>query len=294
MVARGRRSLLAAVTEWIAAEKTIHAAVLFGSQVRAAANPAAADQWSDIDLHVVTNDPAFLEDLDWKRTLPEHRFCLRVVRPATGEVSKVTALFSEGELDLVLVPLQKLEQAQRAFEARLTSEGAVPLLAALNNMATVMSGGYRFLKGERNWGKFYAAVVEELPGFRISDEEACRMADTFLCEHLWVLQKVQRGELIAAQRVLHRSLVETNVVLLHEARIRAGRPTYQQARRLEKLASRAELRGVRTSARLSRHELREAAWKALAGLKASMHKIAPGWRIPAGIKTLLDGHKTPR
>lgn len=294
MVIRARRSLLTAVTEWIATEKAIDAAVLFGSQVRAEANPASADQWSDIDLHVVANDTGALEGLNWQRTLPDYRFCLRVVRPATGDVSKLTAVFREGELDLVLVPAKKLEQARVALDRGQKDEGAGPLLGALNNMATVMSGGYRFIKGERNWGQFYAKVVNELPGFRISDTEARRLADVFLCEFLWVLQKLQRGELVAAQRILHRSLVETNVVLLHEARIRAARATYQQARRIEMLASPTELRRVQVSARLTRNDLSLAAWSAFDGLKASMRKLAPDWRVPGGIKALLNGYRNPR
>jgi hypothetical protein len=292
MVAAGSRSLLAAVTAWIETKKAIEAAVLFGSHARARANPAAADQWSDIDLHVVTSSPAALQQLDWARLLPGQRFCLQVVRPATGGVNKLTVVFREGELDLVLVPTQQLELARTALASGFKAESAGPLRSALNSMSTVMSGGYRFLKGEGAWGAFYAAVVAELPGFRISDDEARQMADAFLCEHLWVLQKLERGELIAAQRILHRSLVETNVVLLHEAKLRAGRPSYQQARRVEQLASPSELRRVRASARLSRAELRQAAGEALAGLKATMRKLVPEWRIPAGIRALLAGYRT--
>lgn len=294
MVGAKERSLLAAVTAWIGVEKAVEAAVLFGSQARSASDPAGADGWSDVDLHVVTSDGPAIERIDWARALPDFHFCLRVVRPATGGVRKLTVLFQEGELDLVLVPAAELKQVRRALRATRRENLPPPLLAALNSMATIMQGGYRFLKGAAHWEKFYAAVVRELPGFRIADAEARHLADVFLCEFLWVLQKLRRGELVAAQRILHRSLVETNIVLLHEARVRGTKWTYQQARRVERLVSAAELRCVQASARLERRELGKAAWHAFAGLKRLMAELVPGWGVPAGMRALLEAQRGPR
>lgn len=291
MVARLGRNLLAAVTAWVGAEKSVEAAVLFGSRVRGAADPAGADGWSDVDLHLVTGDARAIERIDWARLWPEFHFCLRVVRPATGGVRKVTVLFKEGELDLVLVPAAELTEARRAMQPKARGSLAPPVRAALNSMSTIMRGGYRFLKGAPRWGKFYAAVAGELPGFRISDAEVAQLADVFLCELLWVLQKLQRGELVAAQRILHRSLVETNVVLLHEVRVRGAKPTYQQARRVERLVPPRELRSVQVSARLERQELGRAAWDAFAGLKRLMAELVPGWGVPAGLKALLAAQR---
>ena len=102
---------------------------------------------------------------------------------------------------------------------------------------------------------------------------------------------MQRGELVAAQRILHRSLVETNVVLLHEVRVRGAKPTYQQARRVERLVPPRELRSVQVSARLERQELGRAAWDAFAGLKRLMAELVPGWGVPAGLKALLAAQR---
>jgi hypothetical protein len=162
---------------------------------------------------------------------------------------------------------------------------------SLNNLSTIMRGGYRLLKGERSWGPFYARVVSELPGFRLGDEEVRAMADSFLCDLHWVLQKLQRGELVAAQRILHRSLLETNIVLQHEARCRARAATFQQARRVEKLLSSEKLRTVQVSARLEYGELVRAAWTALAGLEIIMRELAPEWRITPEVVTLLTPWK---
>jgi hypothetical protein len=159
---------------------------------------------------------------------------------------------------------------------------------ALNTFATIMSGGYRFLKGERTWGAVYARVVAEMPGVRICDDDTRRLADSFLCDLLWVFQKLERGELVAAQRILHRALHETNVVLLHELRIRRVEITYQQARRVEQLAAPTQLATVQVSARLNKLEIAAAAWQARQGLDTLMRELTPDWRATARMQALLS------
>jgi len=272
------------------AQPAVKAAVLFGSQARAQHEAATADGWSDIDLHIITSEPAAMERVDWARELPGLHFLLQIARPATGGVRKVTVLFAEGEVDLVVVPSGKFRLAGWALRCGLHRRIGF-LRAALNNLSTIMRGGYRCIKGEKDWGWIYARVVKELPGFRIDDAEARQLADGFLTDLLWVLQKLERGELVAAQRILHRALVETNIVLLHEVRTREGTATFQQARRVEQLVTAAELNAVRADARLEAAALRAAAWEAFGGLRSLMTRLVPAWRVPDGMQALLERHR---
>jgi len=249
-------------------------------------NAASADGWSDVDLHVILDDPKLLEAVDWSREVSELKFCLRVVRPATGGVRKLTLLFAEGEADLVLLPTRKMRLAKWALRFNLHRRFRV-VRNAFENFATIMSGGYRFIKGENDWSVFYAQAVAELPGFRIDNEEATRLANAFLCDTLWVLQKLHRGELIAAQRVMHRSMMETNAMLLHELRIRKGTPTFQQARRVERLVSPLEVQNLKIDARLELAELRIAAGNLFAGLRRLMIELAPQWGVSDIMMELL-------
>lgn len=290
---RGGADLLGSLSEWVVREKTIQAAVLFGSKARDIGATAAADVWSDVDLHVVTNAADRIERLDWADIFPNHRFCFRVVRPATGGVRKITVLFEEGEADLVLIPVRKLKLARFAVGLGLHRK-IHTLRASLENLSTVMRGGYRFIKGEKDWGRFYGKVVGDLRGFRISDDEACQLADVFLCELLWVFQKLERGEFIAAQRVLHRSLLETNVMLLHERRQRRAALSFQQARRIERLATAEELHSVLLNSRLDTGEMQEAAWRLQAGLSFLMRDLSPNWSIPEQMDVLLARYRKPR
>jgi hypothetical protein len=287
----GPAGLLPAIRAWLDAEQSVKSAVLFGSSARQADAPGSAGDRSDFDLHVVTTAAARLEHVDWPGVFPREKFCLQVVRPATGGVRKVTVVFASGGIDLVLVPAARLKLIRRAMERGLHRRQ--PLLrVALNEMATCLHSGYRFLKGEKVWGPFYARVAGEMPGVRLADAEAAGLADVFLCDLWWVLQKLERGELSAAQHLVHRSLAETNFRLVRELRLRRGQPlpSFGLGRRVETLLSPEELTWVRVDARLRRKNLGRAAWSAFAGLKALMRRLVPAWQVPAGMRELLERH----
>ncbi|MCX6956215.1 MAG: nucleotidyltransferase domain-containing protein [Verrucomicrobia bacterium] len=289
MVGGDQSDLLPALAGWLGRQPGVKAVVLFGSRVRPAGAPAAADGWSDIDLQVVTSDPEAIVAADWAALFPGQTLIFKVLRPASSGMRKLTLLYAAGEADLVLVPAWQMRVARTALGLGL--HGRIgPVRHALNNLRTIMGGGHRLLHGAADWGAFYARVVAELPGFRLADEEVRQLADVSILDLLWVLQKLERGELVAAQRILHRSLVETNVVLLHEARTRRGEPTFQQARRVEQLVPAAKLGTVQASARLDRAELNRAAWENLAGLRVLMAELVPTWRVPPAMEAQLASY----
>ena len=283
---------LSSIQSWLESTTTIQSAVLFGSSARLEQNSALADDMSDIDLHLVTSSAKRLEHVRWAEALPSQKFRFQVVRPATGGVRKATVLFELGQMDLVLVPTWQLRMAR--WGMRFGTHQRVRLIrVGLNEISTCVRSGYRFLKGENAWGSFYARVAREMPGVRIMDEEARNRADVFLCDMLWVLQKLQRGELSAAQHLLHRSLAETNFALIREVRLRRGEtlPSFGLGRRVETLLSSRELAWVQVNARLEREELREAAWRALDGLTRLMAELVPNWRIPVAMEDLFASHR---
>ena len=287
MVSLRHTDLLPLLERWLQAEPAVCSAVLFGSRARAAHTAAPPDGWSDIDLHIVTNSVEKILATDWRRAIPESEFCLQVYRPATGGVRKLTVLFAEGEADIVLVPVGKMRLGSLAMKLGLHRR-VRSIATALNAFANPISYGYRFLKGEQTWGAFYARVVAEMEGYRLNDAEVQQLAETFLCDQLYLLQKLGRGELVASQRVLHRSLNETNLMLLHELRVRRGELSIQQARRVEQLASPAQLATVQVSARLDATELAAAAWRAREGLETLMRELVPAWTVPAAMRALID------
>jgi hypothetical protein len=269
------------VVGWLNRERTIKSAVLFGSSALVEADDASRGRYHDFDLHVIASRPLDLERIDWVSAVPNCGFRLQCVRPATGGVRKVTAVFGAGEIDLVIVPLVSARLVRFLVATRLYRRHRGAMIA-LNEMATALRAGYRFIKGEKNWGDFYADVVRKLPGVRLSNAEIRQLADAFVIDYWWVLRKAERGELRAAQHVLHRNLSDLNLRLYRELRLRRAQPlpSFGLGRHLETLAAPPELAALSVNSALEPSELRAAANHVFAALRLFMAELDPTWVMP--------------
>jgi hypothetical protein len=289
------QDFFSAITAWVLRTPELKSAVLYGSSARQNAETTTPrDPWSDFDILVVASDPLHFESLDWSREIPGSRYCFQVARPATAGVCKVTAVFANGQIDLVIVPERALRLARLAM--RLGLHGKMRRVQiALNELSTTLHSGFRFVKSEPGWDRFFTRVAAEIPCVRVSNEEANNLAQAFLCDLLWMLQKVERRELIAAQHVLHDRLGDTNLRLMRELRLRRGQPlpSFSLGRRLETLAKPEELKWVQISARLSAEELHRAAWECFAGLKALMAELEADWKISPETEFLFTRYRAP-
>jgi hypothetical protein len=105
-----------------------------------------------------------------------------------------------------------------------------------------------------------------------------------VCDYVWTLRKIDRGELVAAQRMLHRELVETNLRLLHELRLRRGERSFPEGRRIEQAPAGAGAPDVAVSARCDEGELRAGARSAASALRGIMAALVGGsWGWPGGL-----------
>ncbi|MEO6874721.1 MAG: hypothetical protein ABI222_07855 [Opitutaceae bacterium] len=288
-------NLLSELTIWIRKEPKVKAAILFGSSAGKVGLNDFADQWSDIDLHVITTSPKAIEEIDWSQVIHSETFCLKIIRPATAGMRKVTVLFDCGQIDMVLVPASRLNLARLA--SLLGLHKRIPSLRiALNEIHTCIRSGYIFLKGERKWGAFYSLAMNKMPGVRLSDTEILNLAEVFLCDLLWIMQKLERGEIAAAQHILHKTLAETNFRLLRELRLRRDQPllSFGIARRVETFLSYPQLSWVQVSARLDCEEIRRASWFALEGLKGLINELIPEWTIPNKVIRLISKYSKAR
>jgi len=137
------------------------------------------------------------------------------------------------------------------------------------------SGLVIYAKDHRRLADFYARVATEMPGVRLGDAEARMLADAAVADWLWIQHKLARGELSAAQHVLHRSLAETNFRLLRELRLRRGQPlpSFGLGRHVERLLGPEELAWVRVDARCEAEALWSATERAAEGLRALMTEL---------------------
>lgn len=266
---------------WAQTQESIIALVQIGSRVRAAGEAGNADRFSDWDFQVITAAPEVFADRARFETIGIGVPLVFASRGGRlGSARKLTVILNEGELDVVVIPAVQLHAVSDRVKAG-TIEREPLMLRALADLAAVLAGGYRILKSAPEIDALYRFVVENLPPPRVSDDEAALLAEGFVCDYVSTLQKIARGELIAAQRWLHHQLAETNFRLLHELRSRGGKSSFPDARRLEQLASADEMDAVSVEAGLDAVALTNAVEKAASSCRSFMRLlVGEKWRWP--------------
>ena len=151
----------------------------------------------------------------------------------------------------------------------------------MQDIAEVIRPGWRFLKGEERWGPLYRRAVAEVTDPHLDDAAVKRLAEGFVCDYVWTVRKMARGEFLTAQRMIHRELAEVNFQLLHELKQRRGERTFTKARRIERIAAPAELEAVTVDARFEPAALQAALEKCAATCRELMRSlVGDAWRWP--------------
>lgn len=270
--------VLQAFLAWADRERSIHAITLFGTQAQDRATAG-----SDFDLQVVTTEPGRFEDRGWIAGIPGWRVRAYAVRDATGGARKVTLLLEGAEFDLVIVPARRLRAARLLVRCGLHRTSR-KLARALGPLAVVMRPAHQVVRGGPGWARFYDRVVREVPDPRLDRNAVLALAETAYVDLHWILGKIGRGELVAAQRWLHRTPVEVNFRLLTESRQRRGLDPVFDGRRAEALLEPAELAGIRISAALESAALTAAVRQCEATLR---HRVLELTGAPAPWPALI-------
>lgn len=264
---------------WAATEASVSALTLFGSRAR-----DQADTSSDWDFQVITSNPDLFRTSAWTSGLKGAKLLVYAPRMTRfGGVPKVNMIFEGAEADLVVLPAGRLRVAKLLVGLGAHRRDGT-LRLRLRDLAVAIRPGWTFLKGGGGWGSFYRRVVDEVDDPRLGDDEIRRLANVFVCDYVWARRKLERGELVAAQRMMHRELAETMLALSHELRLRRGEPTYPEGRRIEKLLGSGAASPGAISARLEPGELADASTRlrdAFCGLMDSL--VAGSWAWPSGV-----------
>lgn len=266
---------------WALAEPAVSVVVQIGSRVRASGEPGSADLFSDWDFQIVVSRPDVFGARGDFVKMGIGAPLAHVVRGGRlGSARKVTALFPDGELDVVLIPAEQVGYVQQQVKAG-TYAANPQVLRALEDQALVLAGGYKFIKGEALAGELFAFIKERVALPRLGDAEVCDLAEGFVCDYVSTLRKIDRGELLAAQRWLHHQLVEANFRLLHELRQRRSQPSFPDARRIETLSGPEQRALVAIDARPVRAELLGAVDKAAQNCRDLVAAlVGEKWRWP--------------
>jgi len=272
----------AIMAAWAEKTPSVQGLVLIGSQQRTGFELFdRADEYSDWDFQIITTDIRMFLSSEWARSLPGmhlQAYAARVAR--IGAVPKVNVIFAETEMDLVIIPAH-LARFMKIMVALGLHRNEGKIRQRLMEFALIIRPGWRILKGKSRWGRLYRKIVNEVPNPRLSDEAICRLADGFVCDYIWVVRKISRKELSAAQRTLHRELAEANFHLLHELKLRRGEKSFHEARRIERVGSAAEIESVAVNTLLAAEALRSASDKCAATLRNLMHDlVSDKWQWP--------------
>jgi aminoglycoside 6-adenylyltransferase len=184
-IALAYEQLLDRFVAWAQTQPDIRAAIVLGSRARA---ERPADEWSDLDLLVVTTDPErLLAHTDWL----EHLGMLWVtfLEPtAVGGLTERRALF-EGGLDVDFTPAPV--ELARQFAA----QGWPPEIAG------VIRRGMRFVLDKDGLAAGLRVPSGEPPGPQPpTQEQFLNLVSDFWYHAVWVAKKLRRGELWTARQ----------------------------------------------------------------------------------------------
>jgi hypothetical protein len=271
-----------AMAQWADRNATISGLVLIGSRAHQDADQLLhADAYSDWDFQVIASKPKVFENASWTKGISGFELRAYAVRTAIiGGVPKINAVFSNAEADFVIIPTISARLLRLCILLGL-HRTAGRVRRHVQDLAEVIRPGWRFLKGGDRWGNLYRRAVEDVTDPRLSDEDVRQLAEGFVCDYIWIVRKIARGELRAAQRILYRELLEVNLRLLHELRLRRGQPSFTKARRLEKVTRKDELESVTIEAILEVNALQNALEKSAVTFRGLMQALVRDtWQWP--------------
>lgn len=278
----GTENFADTVATWAQHEPSVEALVLIGSRTRPPADTLwRADAFSDWDFQVVTSKPQMFSDTSWTHGLEGTEVRAYAHREARlGDVPKISVVFKGAEADFILLPAPRLKQLR---QATLLGQHREPgeVRRNLQSLAIVLRPGWLFLKGAETWEPFYRSVLKEVPDPRLDDAMVRTISDGFVCDYVSARRKLERGELLTVQRMLHRDLAEVNFRLMHELKLRRGERSFPEARRIERVATPGEISSLCVNALPNAGLLHAAIEQSAATLRALVDALAGGtWRWP--------------
>jgi aminoglycoside 6-adenylyltransferase len=227
--------LLERFVAWAQTQPDIRAIMILGSRARA---DRPADEWSDLDLWVVTADPdRLLSQTDWLEQLGTP--WLSFLEPtATGGGKERRVLFAGGlDVDFVPAPLAL---------ARQFADGGWP-----PEIAGVIQRGVRFVLDKDGLADdLDVALVGSVARQPPTRDEFLNLVNDFWYHTVWVAKKLRRGELWTAKLCCDSYMKRLLLAMIewHAGAASGWRDdTWHAGRFLEQWADRRAVDGLRAA-----------------------------------------------
>jgi aminoglycoside 6-adenylyltransferase len=251
---QGFEKIIQRFCQWAETHSEVRAAMVVGSQAR---QDRPADEWSDLDLIVVTTDPETMAiDTNWLQALGKLLLTFIETNPAGGPERRV--LF-EGGLDVDIVPVlpQVIHQLINGVETNLSE--------SVDLVVTLIGRGVRILfdlDGDLN------RLVESISRLPIHQEvkplptevEFLNLVNDFWYHAVWTAKHLRRGELWWAKGCCDGHMKSLLFSMLTWQAQTAGRDTWFRGRFLEQWV---EPQALQELGGTFAHYDREDIWQAL-------------------------------
>lgn len=266
---------------WAEAQPHILVLLLIGSRARKRGDAGTADGNSDWDFQVVTSERSrFLESTWMIEAGLEKPFAYVAREGRLGGGLKVSIVAEGGELDIVVISAWEFRMLVLLYRTGLV-KFSIRALQGLRSLNLVWRGGVVVLKGSKGALHFVHRACCNASRVGLDNDAIAELAEGFVCDYVSVRRKLERGEVVAAQRWLHLQLGEVNLALFHELRQREGAISFPDARRMEFVLSADEIKGIAIDAALSKKEITRALYKSTITFNVLMQKLLLGhWHWP--------------
>jgi aminoglycoside 6-adenylyltransferase len=238
-----REQMCQRILEWGIASADIRALALVGSGAR---SDHPADQWSDIDLLMITSRPdGYLQSTAWVNGISDP-WISTLERDPLGKVVERRVLFQNGiDVDFLVLGSESIDRLHE-----------MPFCEIIQRGIRVLLDKDHILENVRN------EQPPDISAHTPSLEEFCELVDDFWFHAVWTAKKLKRGELWTAKSCCDIYLKKLLLALLewHSHALQGWEETWYNGRFIESWSS------ERVLARLSHvfaHYDEDDLWRAL-------------------------------
>ncbi|MDX1992845.1 MAG: aminoglycoside 6-adenylyltransferase [bacterium] len=251
MTLTGFDLIIQRITEWATARDDVRAAIILGSRAR---QQSPADEWSDLDVWLIVNDPAlYVAEPGWIETFGKP--WLTFLEQTNVEGVYERRVLYEGGFDVDFIPLPA------AFIEGLIHSKTLP-----DSTAMTIRRGVRFLVDKDDLqAKLLSLPLTTTPSKPPSQQEFTNVVGDFWYHAVWTAKKVRRGELWTAIDCLSSYMTWHALIPMiywHTLAVRgAAYETWHKGRFLEQWADPRILEGMKQSfARYDADDIARAIW----------------------------------
>jgi aminoglycoside 6-adenylyltransferase len=201
------QQLIERFVKWAQTQHNIRTAIVIGSRARV---DRPADEWSDLDIIVVANDPGpYLSKADWVENVGTPWLTF-LERTGTGDETERRVLFEGGlDVDFAMIPRRKAQWLVRLLWIRehfpqilglLPERKVRQIMQGVAGFSDMVGRGMRVLVDKDGMAAHLKLVTAETPSPRPpTRSEFLEVVNDFWYHAVWTAKKLRRGELWTAK-----------------------------------------------------------------------------------------------